>query len=67
LIASRKEDGTWTRVFYHKFSSTAYPLLVWDKEQRVLLVGANYSDSNTGDIVWDAARREYNLVYAIGK
>jgi hypothetical protein len=32
-----------------------------------LLVGANFSDSNPGDIVWDPIKKEYKLVQGIDK
>jgi hypothetical protein len=72
LIASKKKDGTWVRQFFHKFPGTAYPFLIWDKKiwdktRMALLVGANFSDSNPGDIVWDPVKKEYKLVQVIEK
>jgi hypothetical protein len=67
LIASKKKDGTWVRQVFHKFRGTAYPFLIWDKKRMALLVGANFSDSNPGDIVWDPIKKEYKLVQGIDK
>ena len=62
LIASKTKDGSWSRVFYHKFPGTANPFLIRDDERMALLVGANFSDFDPGDIVWDRVRKEFKLV-----
>jgi hypothetical protein len=62
LIASKRTNGSWTRVFFHKFDGTANPFLIWDRAAMALLVGANFSDSNPGDIVWDGANKTYKLL-----
>jgi hypothetical protein len=67
LIASKKKNGTWARVFFHKFRGLSSPFLIWDKERMTLLVGANFSDSNPGDIVWDRTKKEYKLLQVIEK
>ncbi len=67
LIASKRKNGTWYRAFFHKFPGIAQPFLIWDKEKMALLVGANFSDSNPGDIVWDRAKKEYKLLQVIEK
>lgn len=74
LIASKRDNGTskrdngnWGRVFFHKFTGIASPFLIWDRMRRALLVGANFSDANPGDIVWDPAKREYRLVRVVEK
>jgi hypothetical protein len=46
------------------FPGTVIPLLIWDEERMVLLVGANFTDSDPGDIVWDRVRKEFKLVPA---
>jgi hypothetical protein len=58
------KDGSWSRVFLHKFPGTAMPFLIWDEERMVLLVGANFTDSDPGDIVWDRVRKEFKLIPA---
>ena len=35
LIASKRKDGGWSRVFFHKFPGTASPFLIWDDERMV--------------------------------
>jgi hypothetical protein len=67
LIASKNAKGAWTRVFFHKFPGIAYPFLVWDQSRMALLVGANQSDSNPGDIVWDREKKAYKLVTSVQK
>ena len=62
LIASRTKDESWSRVFFHKFPGTANPFLISDEERMALLVGANFSDFDLGDIVWDRVRKEFKLV-----
>jgi hypothetical protein len=62
LIASRTKDGLWTRRFFHKFPGTSKPFLIWDKDKTALLVGANASDADPGDIVWDRTKKQYKLV-----
>ena len=64
IIASKRKDGSWSRVLLHKFAGTAIPFLIWDEEQMAILVGANKSDSEPGDIVWDRVRKEFKLVPA---
>ena len=64
LIASKKKDESWSRVFFHKFPGTANPFLIWDEERMALLVGANEADSDPGDIVWDRVKKEFKLVPA---
>jgi hypothetical protein len=62
LIASKRKDGSWRRVFLHKFPGTAIPVLIWDEERMALLVGANAADFDPGDIVWDRVTKEFKLV-----
>jgi len=64
LIASKSKNGTWSRVFFEKIPGVRHPFLIWDEENRALLVGANYSDYNPGDILWDAKTKKYKLVEA---
>jgi hypothetical protein len=67
LIASKNPKSEWTRVFFHKFPQIAYPFLIWDQSRMALLVGANQSDSNLGDIVWDREKKAYKLVTSVQK
>jgi hypothetical protein len=64
LIASKRKDGSWIRVFFHKFPGSAFPFLIWDEKRVALLVGANFTDFDPGDIVWDRVRNEFKLVPA---
>jgi hypothetical protein len=62
LIASKAKNGNWTRVFVHKFDGVAKPFLIWDRERIRLLVGANETDFDPGDIVWDHTQKGYKLI-----
>lgn len=64
LIASKTKTGSWVRVFFTKFERLASPFLIWDKERLRLLVGANHSDYEPGDIVWDLKEKKYKLLPA---
>lgn len=63
LIATKRDGGTWYRTFLHKFPGIAHPFLIWDEDGKAILVGANYSDTVPGDIMWDANEKKYKLVY----
>jgi hypothetical protein len=62
LVASKNPSGSWTRVFFHKFTGLASPFLIWDQSRMALLVGGNDTDFNPGDIVWDRLKKGYKLV-----
>jgi hypothetical protein len=64
LIVSKTKDRAWIRVFFEKISGVRHPFLIWDEGNKALLVGANYSDYNPGDVLWDAKARRYRLVPA---
>jgi hypothetical protein len=61
LLASRNKNGTWGRVYFHKFPGLAHPFIIWEPNKRVLLIGANQTDSNPGEIVWDKSKKAYKL------
>jgi len=61
LIASR-EKKQWVRVFLQRIDRLAFPFLIWDSERNRLLVGANRSDYEPGDIVWDLKEKKYKFV-----
>jgi hypothetical protein len=62
LIASKTNDGSWSRVFFHKFPGTANPFLIWDEDRMALLIGGNFTDFDPGDIIWDHVRKEFKPV-----
>ena len=62
LIASKTNNDTWDRVFFERIPGVVHPFLIWDAENMALLVGANYSDYNPGDIIWDSKTKEFKLV-----
>jgi len=61
VIASRTRAAEWVRVFLHKFSGLASPFLIWDRSSKALVVGANQSDADPGDIVWNGVSKKYRL------
>ena len=66
MIASKDKDNfAWHRVFFERIAGVRHPFLVWDEENKALLVGANYSDYNPGDILWDSATKKYKLVSGV--
>lgn len=64
LIVSKTKDRAWIRVFFEKIPGVRHPFLIWDDRNKALLVGANYSDYNPGDILWDPKANRYRLVAA---
>jgi hypothetical protein len=64
LIVSKSKDRAWIRVFFEKIPGVRHPFLIWDERNKALLLDANYSDYNPGDILWDAKTNRYRLVPA---
>ena len=62
MIASKNNDGAWVRIFLEKIPGVVHPFLIWDEEEKALLVGANYTDYNPGDILWDPKAKKYILL-----
>ncbi len=65
LIASKRKDWSWVRVFLQKIDRLSSPFLIWDKKRMRLLVGANQSDYEPGDIVWDSHEKKYKFIAPI--
>jgi hypothetical protein len=54
--------GQWERRYIQELGGTSVPFIIWDKKARSLLIGADWSDADQGEVIWDSKIKEYRYV-----